>query len=140
MQKVFIKFAFLALITLLFSGCSSFKFPWAYVVTVRQGNIIDAETFQKLEKGMTKKQVRYVLGTPLVEDTFNQNQWDYFFSIRREEKDLYDYRLTVFFEDDVVSHWNGNIDRFKSQKEGLENTKETGNELKAIKKQTEKES
>ncbi len=74
---------------------------------------------EQLEKGMTKKQVRFILGTPLIEDTFSPDRWDYYFAIRKEEKDLYNYRLTLYFEDESLAKWDGTLDSLKSEKEEL---------------------
>ena len=122
MQKFFLKFILISVFALT-SACSNFKFPWAYSVLISQGNIIDKEMFEKLEKGMTRKQVRFILGSPLLEDTFNPNRWDYYYSLRKEEKDLYDYHLYVIFEDDKLVRWQGNIDALKSEKEEREGDK-----------------
>ena len=118
MQKVLTIITFF---TLFFSvtGCSSFKFPWAYTISIRQGNIVDKEKVEQLEKGMSKKQVRFILGTPLIEDTFNPDRWDYYFAIRKEEKNLYNYRLTLYFEEDALDKWDGTLDALKSEKEEL---------------------
>ena len=121
MQKVLLKTATVLFFATLIGGCSSFKpkFPWAYKVNVRQGNIIDKEAFAKLEKGMTRSQVKFVLGTPLIEDTFNPDRWDYYYTVRRDEKDLYTYHVTMHFDGDELTHWDGDVDLFKSEKEGV---------------------
>lgn len=118
MQKVLLKCAFLSLIIGL-GGCASFKFPWAYTISIRQGNIIDREMLDQLEVGMTRKQVRYILGTPLLEDTFNPDRWDYYFSVRKDEKNLYDLRLSVFFEEEALARWDSNNETFRSKTEAI---------------------
>ena len=123
MQTVFNTLSKLLIITIfsiVLGGCSSVKFPWAYYYTIRQGNFVDKEMFEQLEIGMTKKQVRFILGTPLVQDTFNVDEWHYLLSIRQDEKDVLNYRLSVYFDDDKLTHWDGDLDRFKSEKEGME--------------------
>ena len=76
MRIVFISLLFISLFS---TGCSWIKFPGVHKVNVQQGNIIDQEMIDKLRPGMSKAQVRYVLGTPLIVDSFNQKRWDYFF-------------------------------------------------------------
>ena len=66
--------------SLLSTGCSWLKFPGVHKVDIQQGNIVDQEMIDKLRPGMSMSQVQFVLGTPLVIDTFNQKRWDYFYS------------------------------------------------------------
>ena len=82
----------------LLSGC--FLLP--YRIDVQQGNYIERETVAKLKPGMTRAQVRFVLGTPLIADPFNPNRWDYLYYNRpgRRVKDV--RRLTIYFEDDKL--------------------------------------
>ena len=67
----------LVFLSLLSSGCSWIKFPGVHKIDIQQGNILDQEMVDKLQVGMTKAQVKFVLGTPLITDTFNQDRWDY---------------------------------------------------------------
>ena len=55
------------------SACSFVGFPGVYKIDVEQGNIITQEMADQLQPGMSRRQVRFILGTPLVEDTFNQD-------------------------------------------------------------------
>ena len=64
----------------LFSSCSWIQFPSIHKVTVQQGNIVSQEMVDKLQIGMTKTQVQYILGTALVIDTFDPSRWDYYFT------------------------------------------------------------
>ena len=50
---------------------------------VQQGNLLDAEQVDQLEVGMTRSQVRFLLGTPMVVDSFDPDRWDYVYSLRR---------------------------------------------------------
>ena len=119
MQKVLFYTALLSLATLI-GGCSSFRFPFAYTITVRQGNIVDKEDLDALEVGMNKKQVRYLLGTPLIEDTFHPERWDYYFSTRKDAKNLFNYRITLHFDEELLASWDTARDQLRSEKEGLE--------------------
>lgn len=71
-----------------------------YQIDVQQGNYIDRETIARLKPQMTRAQVRFVLGTPLIADPFNPNRWDYLYYHRpgRRIEDV--RRLTLYFEDD----------------------------------------
>ena len=89
------------------SACSAVGFPGVYRIDVEQGNIIDQEMADQLQPGMSKRQVRFILGTPLVEDPFNQNRWDYKYSRRNGLDVLDDAVLTVFFDDDSLTEVRG---------------------------------
>ena len=84
--------------SILSAGCSWIKFPGVHKVDIQQGNIVDQEMIDKLREGMTKSQVRFVLGTPLVVDTFNQSRWDYFYSRVRSSGKETQEQVTVFFD------------------------------------------
>lgn len=97
----------LILSILMIGACSSLKFPGVYRIPIQQGNYIDEEMVQQLEKGMTKRQVRYIMGSPMVEDTFNQDRWDYFYNIKRGDEVLSKNHFIVYFDNDIASHWEG---------------------------------
>mgnify|MGYP000846963211 FL=1 len=84
-------------LSLLSTGCSWVKFPGVHKVDVQQGNIVDQEMIDKLRQGMTKSQVRFVLGTPLVVDTFNQSRWDYYYSRVTSQGKETQEQVTIFF-------------------------------------------
>jgi outer membrane protein assembly factor BamE len=89
-------FALLCLAALLSAGC-------VYRMPVQQGNLLDPSQVAQLQEGMTRTQVSYLLGTPMVPPTFDDSRWDYFYYVRaRQLKEPYTRRLTVFFEDDRV--------------------------------------
>ncbi len=102
-------FALLIGLTGLTSGCGSFGFPGVYRIDIEQGNIITQEMVDQLKPGMTRRQVRYILGTPLVEDSFNQSRWDYIYLVRNGPNTVDEQRLSVFFEGDELSYFSGNF-------------------------------
>ena len=61
----------------------------------------------QLRPGLSRSQVRYILGTPLIADTFDQSRWDYFFSIKRPGRDELRERISVYFVDDKLSYFTG---------------------------------
>lgn len=80
-----------------------------YHIDVEQGNIVTPDMVDLLEPNMNKRQVRYVLGSPLVTDVFHQNRWDYIYSVEpggeiREQK-----RITVLFESDRLVGLQGDF-------------------------------
>jgi len=79
-----------------------------YVPDVIQGNFISSEQYAKLEVGMSREQVRQILGTPLLASYFHANRWDYVFEFKRlGEKISKERRVTVFFDGDKVTKFNG---------------------------------
>ncbi len=101
------RFLPLAAVLLALAGCSYFQFPGVHKVEVQQGNIVTQEMVDELRPGMSKAQVRYVMGTPMIADTFNQNRWDYYFSrmIGTELKER--ENISIFFENDELTRITG---------------------------------
>lgn len=91
------------------SGVSSLDFPGVYKIAIPQGNIITQDMVDQLRPGMSKRQVIFVMGTPLLRDPFHQDRWDYIYSyqpgggIRGQE------RVSVFFVDDQLVSFNGDF-------------------------------
>ena len=82
------------LLVLLLASCALAP----YKSEVRQGNLILPEMRERVKLGMSETQVRAVLGTPLVNDVFHANRWDYIYRLERGGKLLEDKRLTLYFE------------------------------------------
>lgn len=105
--------ALVALVLLLaLGGCgsvSSFSFPGVYRIDIPQGNIITQEMVDQLRPGLTKNQVIFILGTPLVRDTFHQDRWDYVYSFQPGGGERVQERLTVFFENNELTHFDGDF-------------------------------
>lgn len=90
------------------AGCgNNFGFPGVYRIDVEQGNIVTPEMIEQLKPGMTRRQVRFVMGTPLIEDTFNEDRWDYRYTVRNGVDTLKENRLTVYFEGDSLVNVTG---------------------------------
>tara|TARA_B100000927_G_scaffold287963_1_gene281752 strand:- start:2426 stop:2752 length:327 start_codon:yes stop_codon:yes gene_type:complete len=97
----------LLLFVLLLSSCS---IPRIFQVVISQGNLVDQEMLDKLEVGMTESQVKFVMGTPLISDTFYPERWDYFTSVTQGDKTYTNQKITLFFEDNKLLRWEGKID------------------------------
>ena len=91
------------------AGCSNIGFPGVYRINVDQGNIVDQDMVDQLKPEMTRRQVRFVLGTPIIEDTFNNDRWDYVRVLRRGDNTLFRSQLTVIFEKDVLADIEGDL-------------------------------
>jgi outer membrane protein assembly factor BamE len=89
----------LAFGALLASGC-------VYKMNIQQGNYLVPDSVSQLKEGMTRSQVRFLLGTPMVPDAFDESRWDYyyFFSSQKFKAPL-KRRLTVYFTDDKVARY-----------------------------------
>ena len=74
-----------------------------YRVEIQQGNVISAEQIEKITTGTSRNEVRFILGTPLIEDPFHAERWDYFYSLNPAKGEMVTkYRLSVWFESDQV--------------------------------------
>jgi len=72
----------------------------AHRIEIQQGNFVSQETVSQLKPGMSKDQVRFVMGTPLITDSFHGDRWDYVFRRQKaNSRELEQRKLTVFFED-----------------------------------------
>lgn len=81
----------------------------AHRIDIQQGNLITDQEVQQLQPGMTKRQVRYILGTPLIVDPFHQNRWDYFYSLEQDRKQVAKRTITVVFEEDTMVRVEGDV-------------------------------
>lgn len=91
------------------SACSTDKIPGVYRIDIQQGNDVTQEMINQLEPGMTKNQVAYVMGTPLLIDTFHPNRWDYIYSYQPGGDDREQRRITLLFDgEEKLSHIEGN--------------------------------
>jgi outer membrane protein assembly factor BamE len=90
------------IIAMLLPGCSLI-----YRIDVQQGNYVTQDLLDRLKPGMTKAEVKQVLGTPLLNDVFHANRWDYYFSNVKGGKAEDRSRLSVFFENDKLARFAG---------------------------------
>ena len=100
MNKAF--HASIIIASLIFSGCSTLAnhFPFVYRIDVNQGNIIDQEMIEQLRPDMNKRQVLYLLGSPMMVDAFHQKRWDYIYSTQPGGEARLQKRIALFFEGD----------------------------------------
>jgi outer membrane protein assembly factor BamE len=74
-----------------------------YRIDIQQGNLLDEDDINKVDVGMTRSQVQFVLGTPMVSDSFHRDRWDYAYYYRRGRSPDADRRwVVVYFENDRV--------------------------------------
>jgi outer membrane protein assembly factor BamE len=78
-----------------------------YKVEIVQGNVVSREQVAVLQPGMTRAQVREILGTPLLASVFHADRWDYIFTLRRQGVESPIRKLTVFFKGDLLDRTEG---------------------------------
>ena len=114
-----------AIATALSAGCSSFgesmssvadvvpnaldRAPFVYRPEIQQGNVVEQEQVNQLRPGLSKRQVKFLLGTPMLNDVFHANRWDYAYTIGRGSTPQEIRRLTVFFQDDRLVRIAGDM-------------------------------
>jgi len=85
-----------------------------YRMNIQQGNYLEPKTIDQLQVGMTRTQVRYLLGTPMVPDAFDRDRWDYLYYLRKGRlKSPEQRQITVFFEEDKVARIERGDDTMK---------------------------
>jgi outer membrane protein assembly factor BamE len=92
----------------LVAGCSSPKIG-PHRIDVQQGNALDQENVARLKPGLSRSQVRFLLGTPLVVDPFRTDRWDYVYVFYKAGKLAEQKRITLFFEGDTLARIEGDL-------------------------------
>ena len=116
--------ALLAAAVLALAGCSSIsRFLDAYTIDIQQGNYVSQEMVSRLRPGMSKEQVRFVMGTPLLTDVFHVNRWDYVYYDRKPGAKPVERKVAVFFKDGKLDHLEGDVVTAGEQREFGENGK-----------------
>lgn len=103
MRKVLISLALAVSV----SACSDF--PGVYKLDIPQGNVVTQEMIDQLRPGMTPSQARYIMGTPLITDTFNPDRWDYLYSFEPGGEPRVQERVSLFFEEGKLARVSGDF-------------------------------
>ena len=98
------------------------ELPGVYRIDIQQGNAVDREMLDRIEIGMERRKVRFILGTPLLVDPFNQDRWDYVYSLRRGSGEEVGQRVAVYFADDRVVRIDDHLDPEAVQGSAAERT------------------
>ncbi|MGJ8619964.1 MAG: outer membrane protein assembly factor BamE domain-containing protein [Methylophilaceae bacterium] len=80
-----------------------------YKMDIQQGNVVTSEMLLKLRPGMTKSQVQFIMGTPLLVDSFHSNRWDYFYQLRKQGDIVNQRRVILDFEEDLLVRVRGDV-------------------------------
>lgn len=94
----------------LMSGCNStISNLKPFKLEIQQGNVVTSKMLLQLRPGMTKSQVRYIMGTPLIVDSFHSNRWDYIFQLRQAGKITEQKRVVLDFESELLKSVRGDV-------------------------------
>ena len=96
-------------LSLLLVACSGAPPVQTYRIDVRQGNVITQDMVAQLKPGLTRDQVKFILGSPLVTDMFHSDRWDYVYYFQPGKGEAQKRRLTVIFEDNKLSRLAGDV-------------------------------
>ncbi len=136
MHKILIFPAIISSVMLL-SGCESFykaadyipdsasRLSLMYRPDIQQGNVVTQDMVNQLKPGMSKRQVSYLLGSPMLIDSFHQNRWDYVYTLKENRKDREQKDLVLFFENDALTRIEGDYRPLPVNEIEVANKKET---------------
>ena len=100
--------ALAGLLTVMLAACgNNFGFPGVYKINIEQGNVVTEEMVEQLRPGLNRRQVRFIMGTPLIEDSFHDDRWDYRYLLRNGNETLSETSLTLWFEGDELIRAEG---------------------------------
>ena len=96
------------LLALLCAACSSYSLK-PYKMDIQQGNVVTSKMMLQLRPGMNKSQVRFIMGTPLIQDSFHRDRWDYFYQMRKDGKVIEQRRVILDFENEALKRVRGDV-------------------------------
>lgn len=103
----------LLIAALVAGGCSTTRIPGVYRLDIQQGNVVTKEMLERVEPGMDKRKVQFILGTPLVVDVFREDRWDYVYTF--QDGDLFGKlvrrRITLVFVDGRLAQIEGDTEQ-----------------------------
>lgn len=111
---------------LLLAGCSDLglprvplpsprNLPFIHKIDVQQGNVITQEMVAQLQPGMDKKKVQFIMGTPVIQDTFNAQRWDYIYTFKPGGESTERRLITLVFVEEQLDHIEGNVKAAEGQ-------------------------
>jgi outer membrane protein assembly factor BamE len=101
---------FLIVLSLLLAGCGS-TIPTIkpFKMDIQQGNVVTSKMLLQLRPGMTKSQVKFIMGSPLIVDSFHKDRWDYFYQLRQAGKIVEQRRVILDFDKDLLTKVRGDV-------------------------------
>ena len=108
------KYFYVAFLAFILGGCSlsqlklpELKIPRVYKLSIQQGNVITQEMVDRLKPGMTRNQVEFVMGKPVLVDPFKQDQWVYVYTLEVPDYFIQNFKMVLTFEDDTLATITG---------------------------------
>ena len=130
------KYIYVAFMALSVGGCSlsqlklpELKIPRVYKLSVQQGNVITQEMVDRLKPGMTRNQVEFVMGKPVLGDPFNDDQWVYIYTLEVPDYFNQVFKMVLAFEDDTLATISGDYIPREADAEGDAAIDEGANEI-----------
>jgi outer membrane protein assembly factor BamE len=99
----------IVVLALFIAGCTYVPLLTPYKMDIQQGNVVTQEMVARLERGMTRAQVRFTMGTPLVVDPFRADRWDYVYLYMKQGNITEQRRIVVVFKDDRLDRIEGDV-------------------------------
>ena len=110
--RILLKTIYISLFIFVLNGCSLNFFDNFYKVSVPQGSIVTDKMIEKLEVGLTEAQVKYIMGSPTLNDGLNPDIWVYIGTLNVGNITEYNNHFTLYFENGRLTKW---IDRYKNE-------------------------
>jgi len=107
MKKLLVIIAIFACLWL--AACSIADWRLVHRIDVQQGNVIDQKALNQLKPGMTRRQVQFVIGSPMVADVFHQDRWDYIYRMQPGTGKVEEQHVTFYFENDKLARISGTM-------------------------------
>ncbi len=109
MRKSLFSLSLLSSLTLV--SCSTIMsfIPGVYTIDIQQGNIIEQAMVDQLRPSMNKRQVLYIMGSPMLDNVFHKNRWDYVYSNQPSGEDRVQKQISLFFENDQIAGIQGDF-------------------------------
>lgn len=99
MRKLLFSFSVLASLSLVACSTVLNNLPGVYTIEIQQGNIVDQNMINQLRPNMDKRQVLYIMGSPMLVDYFHKNRWDYVYSVRSSGEDMVEKKVFLVFKE-----------------------------------------
>ncbi len=114
---------FFLILLISLTACSTVlnNLPGVYTLEIQQGNMVDKDMVDQLKPNMTKRQVLYIMGSPMLVDFFHKNRWDYLYSKQIDGDEREQKRIALFFENEVLTGVQGD---FKPDLNAVKRSKE----------------
>ena len=101
--------AALVALSLVAALCVACSLPRVYRLSVQQGNVITQEMVDGIKPGMTHEQVAYIMGQPVIRNPFDEERWDYVYTLRVPGYVNERAKMSLFFTDGELTHFTGDF-------------------------------